>query len=223
MGDQQRIVPRERRGDPGAAREVRRQREQQERGHDDRQNRGQPFCARPDCVCHTQKAYGIRMPPQSLMLATNERSTAPRAGDFVARAERARRSARAEPRAHRHRGHRARRQRRPWRTVDGPAGRAPRLRHDVAVPARRQQGRVGDLHALDGARAAARAHRSRGLAWSPDGLGRGPVGHLPPAPLGPGGRRGRPARRPRPAGLAQCGIGRTHVGRDCPNATSSPR
>ena len=104
---------------------------------------------------------------------------------------------RAEPRAHRHGSHRVGRRRRSRRVVDGTAGRAAGLRHDVALPPRRQQGRVGDVHVVDRARAAAHAERSRGLAWRALRIGPTGCGTSTTATRG-SCRPRRPVRRPIP-------------------------
>ena len=171
----------------------------QERGHHDRQNRGSTILratalrmSYAASVRHTQNRW------QSLMTSTKR--------EIRCRARW--RLCGSEPSASRRTGGLSRERivtaaieladsRRPWRTVDGPPRRATGLRHDVALPARRQQGRVGDLHALDGARAAARANRSHGLAWRPDDWAAGlwDIYHRHPWVLRPP----RPARPRTPA------------------------
>ncbi len=122
----------------------------------------------------------------------------------------------ADPGTHRRGRGRTGRFRRAGRPVDGAAGRAVGLRHDVAVPACHQQGRVGDVHAGSRARSPAQKTRQRGLDWRPNRLVSRAMGCLPPPPLGAASLVGRTARGSRPTGVAECrtgGPGRYRAGR----------
>ena len=109
---------------------------------------------------------------------------------------------RAEPGAHRRDGRRPGGLGRACGTVDGATGRAVGLWHDVALPACRQQGRAGDVHALDGPRPPAPAHGWSGLVWRSYRLGLRAAGCLPPASVGAAGRVGGSARGSGPTGMA---------------------